>query len=70
MGELTLKVPVSKRSQIAVVLAILGSAGFVCAAAVTFIREGDWPAKYLYTAAMILLIVVIGLKRRARREQA
>lgn len=68
MGELTLNSPVSKRAQIAVVLAILASAGFVCAAVVTFIREGDWPAKYLSAAATILLVVVIAFKRRARRS--
>jgi hypothetical protein len=50
-------------------LAFLASAGFVVAAVVTFIREGDWPAKYLSAAAMILLVVGVALKRRARRNQ-
>ena len=48
---------------------ILASAGFVVAAAVRYGREGDWPAKYLSAAMMILLVLMIGLKRRARREQ-
>lgn len=59
----------SKRVKIVIALAFLASAGFVVAAVMTFIREGDWPAKYLSVAATILLVVVIALKRRARQNQ-
>jgi len=58
----------NKRIKIMIALALLASAGFVVAAVVTFIRERDWPAKYLSAAASILLVVVIALKRRARRQ--
>jgi membrane protein implicated in regulation of membrane protease activity len=58
------------KGKLLLVLAALVSAGFVIAAVVTFLRVGDWPAKYLYVAATILLFVVIALKRRARRDQA
>jgi hypothetical protein len=61
--------PRSNGAKLLIVLAVLASFGFIVAAVVTFIREGDWPAKYFYIAAMILLVLVIGLKRRSRREQ-
>jgi hypothetical protein len=57
------------KAKLLLVLATLVSAGFVIAAVVTFLRVGDWPAKYLYVAAMIWLVVVIALKRRVRLDQ-
>jgi hypothetical protein len=59
----------SNGAKLVIVLAILASGGFIIAAVVTFIREGDWPAKYLSIAATILLVLVIGLKRRSRRQR-
>ena len=52
------------------VLGGLATAGLIIAAMVTFTRERDWPAKYLYAAAMIWLMIFIALKRLARRNQA
>ena len=51
------------------VIGVLASAGFVVAVVVRYGREGDWPTNYLSAAMMILLVLMIGLKRRARREQ-
>jgi hypothetical protein len=57
------------KGKLLIVLAGLASAAFIIAAVVTFVRERDWPAKYLYAAAMIWLVVFIALRRRARRNQ-
>ena len=67
VGRTSLGSPLSTRAKLVIVIRVMASAGFIVAAVVTFIQEGDWPAKYLSAAAMILLVLVIGLKRRRRQ---
>lgn len=70
VGDLDLIRTVEMKGKLILVLGGLASAGLIIAAMVTFIRERDWPAKYLYPAAMIWLVIFNALKRLARRNQA
>jgi hypothetical protein len=40
---------------------------FFIAAFVVYLRERDWPAKYIYAAVSILALMFIALRRRSRR---
>ncbi len=57
----------SRRGKVAIALGILGGLAFLLAALVTFLREGDWPAKYVSAALSIFAVMVIAVRRRARR---
>jgi len=57
-------------AKVLIVLAALIAVGFIIGAVVTYMRVGDWPARYLYAASLILLFVVIALKRLGRRNRA
>ena len=58
------------KAKIVLILTVLVSACLIAAAVVTYVREGDWPAKYVYAAAITFLVVAIAVKPRARRDQA
>jgi len=68
VGISSLSNALSTRAKLVIAIGALTSTGFIVAAVVTFIQKGDWPAKYLYAAAMILLVLVIGLKRHRRQR--
>lgn len=51
----------------AIALAILASLSFFIAALVTFIRERDWPARYVSAGVTILAVTFIAIRRRASR---
>lgn len=69
LGDLDLIRSLDMKRKLILALVGLVSAGFIIAAVVTFVHDRDWPAKYLYAAAMIWLFVVVALKRRARRSR-
>jgi hypothetical protein len=52
------------RGKIAISLGILASLGFLIAALVIFIREGDWPARYIYAGVAILSVMFLAIRRR------
>jgi uncharacterized membrane protein YbaN (DUF454 family) len=70
LGEFELNRTSGITAKVLIVVAALIGVGFIIAAVVTYVRVGDWPARYLYAAALILLFVVIALKRLGRRNQA
>ena len=59
----------SKRGKVAIVLGVLASASFFMTALVIFIREGDWPAKYISAGVTILAVMFIAIRRRASRRR-
>jgi hypothetical protein len=61
------KTELSWRGKLAIVLGILASLSFFVAAFVVFLRERDWPAKYIYAGTSILAVIFIALRRRRRR---
>ena len=60
--------PLKKRAKVAIVICILASLGFLIAAVAIFIREGDWPARYISAGVTILAVLVIALRRRTSRR--
>ena len=59
----------TRRFKVALVVGILAALSFFVAALVTFLREGDWPAKYVSLGAGILAAMFIARRRRIRRAQ-
>lgn len=59
------KQSLGRRGTVAIALAILASLSFLIAALVIFIREGDWPAKYISAGVTILAVTFIAIRRRA-----
>jgi hypothetical protein len=57
-----------RRGKVAIALAMLASLSFFIAALVIFIREGDWPAKYISAGVTILAVTFIAIKRQASRK--
>ena len=55
----------TKRGKVAVAICVLASLSFFVAAVVIFIREGDWPAKYISAAVTILAVMFIAIRRRS-----
>jgi hypothetical protein len=55
------------RHKIGITLVVMTSLGFLIAALVTFLREGDWPAKYISAALTLLAAMFIAFRRRAAR---
>ncbi|HEY0005484.1 MAG TPA: hypothetical protein VGB17_11795 [Pyrinomonadaceae bacterium] len=65
--ETQAKPDLSRRGKVAMALSILASLSFFTTALVIFIREGDWPAKYISAGLTILAITFIAVRRRASR---
>lgn len=58
----------TKRIRIAIVLGVLVALAFLIAAAVIFIQEGDWPARYISAGIGILAVMFIAARRQARKR--
>jgi len=58
----------NKRAKVAIALGILTSLGFFLTALLIFIREGDWPARYISAGVTILAVLFIALRRRTSRR--
>ena len=54
--------------KLVIMLCILASLSFLITALVIFIREGDWPARYISAGVTILAVMFVALKRRASRR--
>jgi hypothetical protein len=59
----------SRRGKVTIALAIVASLSFFIAALVIFIRERDWPAKYISAGVTILAVTFIAIRRRASRKR-
>jgi uncharacterized membrane protein YfcA len=59
--------PISRRGKIAIALCILASLGFFIASLVVYIRERDWPAKYVSAGVSLLAVMFIARRRRRAR---
>ncbi len=57
----------TKRVKVAIVLGALVSLGFLVAALVTFIQDGDWPARYVSAGIGILAAMFIAVRRARKR---
>lgn len=56
------------KRRIAIVLGVLVALAFLIAAAVIFIQEGDWPARYISAGIGILAVMFIAARRQARKR--
>jgi hypothetical protein len=54
----------STQAKIAIVLGLLASLSCFVAAVVIFIKERDWPARYLSAGVTILAVIFIAIRRR------
>jgi len=57
----------SRRSKIAISLGMLAALSFLLLAFFIFLRDGDWPAKYISIGISLFAVIVVALRRRARR---
>jgi len=57
----------TKRATVGIVLGVLVALSFLVAALVTYIQEGDWPARYVSASITILAVILIAVKRRTSR---
>lgn len=57
-----------KRARVAILFGVLLAFGFLIAALVTFIREGDWPAGYVSAGVSVLAVMLIVIRRRSRKR--
>ena len=57
----------SRRGKVAIALGILASLSCFIIALVIFIRERDWPARYISAGVAILAVIFIALRRRDSR---
>ena len=55
------------RIKVAIALAVFAGLGFLVAALVIFIREGDWPARYISAGVTILAVTFIAVRRLTSR---
>jgi hypothetical protein len=60
----------STTGKIAIVLGILASLGFFVAALAIFIKERDWPARYLSVGVTILAVILIAIRRRRTSSES
>lgn len=58
----------TKRVKVALLLGVLVALSFLVAALVTFIQQGDWPARYVSVGVGILAAMFIAVRRRARKR--
>jgi hypothetical protein len=63
-----MKQSLSGRGKVAIALGILAGLSFLLAALMIFIREGDWPAKYVSAGVTIFAVIFIAIRRRASRR--
>lgn len=54
--------------KVAILLGVLVAFGFLVAAVVVFIQEGDWPARYVSAGFTILAVMFIAVRGRTRRR--
>jgi hypothetical protein len=59
----------SRLGKVAVIVCILTSLSFFTIALVIFIREGDWPARYISVAVSILAVMFIAIRRSPARRR-
>jgi len=57
----------TKRATVGIVFGVLVALSFLVAALVTYIQEGDWPARYVSAGITILAVILIAVKRRTSR---
>ncbi len=58
----------TRRIKVAILLGVLVGFGFLVAAVIVFIQEGDWPARYVSAGFTILAVMFIAVRRRTRRR--
>ncbi len=54
--------------RVAILFGVLVALSFLVAALVIFIREGDWPARYVAGGTTILAAMFIAVRRRTRKR--
>ncbi len=58
----------NRRARLAVALGFLVGPSLLIIALVIFIREGDWPARYISAGVTVLAVTFILIRRRISRQ--